>query len=475
MKLQTLTVIFIIIILPVVLVLSTYIGYELKTIKKQNMYNTGIAIATHDAIFAFELNTKNDNYSNNAEYKRINVKSAIKTFENSFSKTCNIGVVSSSEIEKYIPAMLFGLYDGFYMYAPSRIDDDSYKHNLRNYVYYSEQIPDTDIVIRYTLDNYVAVSGTFDKTGSGYGTYQTMAGYLIAKTWNDTDKKYNNIEIEKETLSYTKLNETTLEPSPDTINNDNSAQKYYEKANEFTIWFNNMIKNKTSDKTSDVRYISSTNDPEDENSAFVTHKREIIRNKIESTLNSSITAYANISGKEYKMPKLSEEDWEKIYNNISVITFIQGLDLGMKKYNNYCVLNSTNNSEFVNPNLMYFIDDSGVYHDIKCGLLNSSSNINAGYKIGDFATTRYEIQVKEVDGTSKIDGSGNPVMSTKYYYKHNEYACYDCINGGNNRNLGSTYDFINDLNDTDIRKKAYYTSLARERQNTVKLLDDYNK
>ena len=66
-------------------------------------------------------------------------------------------------------------------------------------------------------------------------------------------------------------------------------------------------------------------------------------------------------------------------------------------------------------------------------------------------------------------------MSTKYYYKHNEYACYDCINGGNNRNLGSTYDFINDLNDTDIRKKAYYTSLARERQNTVKLLDDYNK
>ena len=469
MKLQTLTVIFIIIILPVVLVLSTYIGYELKTIKKQNMYNTGIATATHDAIFAFELNTKNDNYSNNAEYKRINVKSAIKTFENSFSKTCNIGVVSSSEIEKYIPAMLFGLYDGFYMYAPSRIDDDSYKHNLRNYVYYSEQIPNTDIVIRYTLDNYVAVSGTID------GKYKTMAGYLVTGTWDDSTKKYNDIQIPEETLKYNKLQENAdgSISITETTTTSTSAQTYYKEAIEFTRKFKKMIEDNLS--VSDSRYITDSNDPEDENSAFVTHKREIIRNKIESTLNSSITAYANISGKEYKMPKLSEEDWEKIYNNISVITFIQGLDLGMKKYNNYCVLNSTNNSEFVNPNLMYFIDNSGVYHDIKCESLNTGSNINAGYKIGDFATTRYEIQVKEADGTPKIDSSGNPVMSTKYYYKHNEYACYDCINGGNNRKSGSTYDFIKGLLNTDKRKIIYYTSLARERQNTIKLLNDYNK
>lgn len=470
MKLQTLTVIFIIIILPVVLVLSTYIGYELKTIKKQNMYNTGIATATHDAIFAFELNTKNDNYSNNAEYKRINVKSAIKTFENSFSKTCNIGVVSSSEIEKYIPAMLFGLYDGFYMYAPSRIDDDSYKHNLRNYVYYSEQIPNTDIVIRYTLDNYVAVSGTID------GKYKTMAGYLVTGTWDDSTKKYNDIQIPEETLKYNKLQENAdgSISITETTTTSTSAQTYYKEAIEFTRKFKKMIEDNLS--VSDSRYITDSNDPEDENSAFVTHKREIIRNKIESTLNSSITAYANISGKEYKMPKLSEEDWEKIYNNISVITFIQGLDLGMKKYNNYCVLNSTNNSEFVNPNLMYFIDNSGVYHDIKCESLNTGSNINAGYKIGDFATTRYEIQVQDADGRPQTDSSGNPVMSTKYYYKHNEYACYDCINGGGkSRTSTNIYDYINKADTPDTIKKAYYTSLARERQNTIKLLDDYNK
>ena len=53
MKLQSLTIIFIIIVLPISLVLSAYIGYELKTIEKQNMYNTGVVKATHDAIFSF--------------------------------------------------------------------------------------------------------------------------------------------------------------------------------------------------------------------------------------------------------------------------------------------------------------------------------------------------------------------------------------------------------------------------------------
>ena len=468
MKLQTLTIIFIIIILPVVLVLSSYIDYEIQTIYKQNNYNKGVIQATHDAIFSFELNTKNDSYSNNAENKRANIKAAVKTFENSLSSTCNLGLYNNTEIEEYIPAMLFGLYDGFYMYAPSQ-NGEEYKHNLRSYVYYSEQLPETDIVIRYTLDNYVAVSGTIE------GTYQTMAGYLVTGIWDNFAKTYNGISISEETLKYNKLQENADDSisTTEATTTSTSAQTYYKEATEFTSKFNEMIRDKLSD--SDSRYIKKdSNDPEDENSAFVTHKREIIRNKIESTLNSSITAYANISGKEYKMPKLSEEDWEKIYNNISVITFIQGLDLGMKKYNNYCVLNSTNNSEFVNPNLMYFIDNSGVYHDIKCGLLNSGSSINAGYKIGDFATTRYEIQVKDADGSPKIDSSGNPVMSTKYYYKHNEYACYDCINGGNNRNSGSTYDFIKGLPNTDKRKIIYYTSLARERQNTIKLLNDYN-
>ena len=459
MKLQTLTIIFIIIILPVVLVLSSYIDYEIQTIYKQNNYNKGVIQATHDAIFSFELNTKNDSYSNNAENKRANIKAAVKTFENSLSSTCNLGLYNNTEIEEYIPAMLFGLYDGFYMYAPSQ-NGEEYKHNLRSYVYYSEQIPNTDIVIRYTLDNYVAVSGTID------GTYQTMAGYLIGKSFTSSNK-YDGVLIESENLpSSKKINDTTNQLEDVPAKNDNTAITYFNAAKDFTGKFNDLIS--TSSATDkDIWLINSTNDPVDENSAFVTHKREIMKEKIETVLNSSITAYAKKTGSSYRMPKLLEEEWEKIYTNISVIAFVQGMNLGFKKYNNYCVLNSTNNSEFVNPNLLYFIDNNGYYHDITCSNLSSTTITSlVGYKIGDFEKIKYEVDSAADTTNAKYH----------YYYKHEEYACYDCINGGGkSRTSTNIYDFINGLNDTDIRKKAYYTSLARERQNTVKLLDDYNK
>lgn len=460
MKLQTLTIIFIIIILPVVLVLSSYIDYEIQTIYKQNAYNRGVIQATHDAIFSFELNTKNDSYSNNAENKRSNIKAAVKTFENSLSSTCNLGLYNNTEIEEYIPAMLFGLYDGFYMYAPSE-NNGEYKHNLRSYVYYSEQIPNTDIVIRYTLDNYVAVSGTFKKTTDTSEKYQTMAGYLVAGKWEKDTQKYNGIKIDTETIHYNKLNDDMTGTYTQT-NVDDSAQKYYEEASVFTDEFNEIIKEKLGE--SDPRYIKDDNDPEDENSAFVQHKREIMKEKIEGVLNSSITAFANKTNSSYRMPKLLVEEWKKIYTNISVIAFVQGMNLGFKKYNSYCVLNSTNNSEFVNPDLLYFISNDGYYHDITCENINGATNL-VGYKIGDFEKIKYEANPDADTTNDKIH----------YYYKHDEYACYGCINGGGDkRQSKNIYDFIKDSTTSNL-KKAYYTALARERQNTVKLLSDYNK
>ena len=194
MKLQSLTIIFIIIILPVTLVLSAYIGYEIKTIEKQNLYNTGIISATHDAIFSFEINTKNDEYSNNPEFKRDILKAAVKTFENSFSTTCNLGLYGNDIIEEYIPAIVFGLYDGFYMYAPYETKANGYKHDLRSYVYYSETIPGTRIIIRYSLDNYVVVSGSFN------GEYISRAGYLI------------NTDVSSAIMSNVDLKDTKIEP-----------------------------------------------------------------------------------------------------------------------------------------------------------------------------------------------------------------------------------------------------------------------
>ena len=336
MKLQNLTVIFIIIIIPVILLVSLYISTGLKTIKYQSLYDTGLLTATHDAICAFELNTAKNEYSDNAETKRNILKSSVKMFEKSLANTCNIPSYNTDEIEEYIPAIVFGMHDGFYMYAPSyNSQNGKYEHNLKNYVYYSETLDDGTVII-YSLDNYVTVSGDFG----------IKEGYLIDLYGSEPDgTKYKGITINKD---------------------DTDAIKYYKEAYYFTNWFLNTakIQNKKKNlRNCDYLNIDSSNNPEDETSSFTQHKREIIRNKIESVLNSSITAYSKRTwGHTYKMPKLSEEDWQKIYSNISMITFFQGKNIGLTKYNGYCVLNSTNSNEYVNSNLMYFIDRPRASH-----------------------------------------------------------------------------------------------------------------
>lgn len=470
MKLQNLTIIFIIIILPIVLVLSAYIGYEVKTINKQNMYNTGVNTAVHDAVFAYEMNSKNDAYSNNAENKRSNIKASVKTFENSLSNACNLGLYNNDAIEEYIPAMLFGMYDGFYMYSPSNTEN-GYKHNLRNYVYYSEQIKKNDhydIVIRYTLDNYVAVTGIID------GKYITKAGYLInLEKCNDAyDYELKSVESQlgeatlseafaynggtikkEETLSYISLDDNQQLLS--TSHKEETARQYYKEAIPFSMWFKKYVSDSVN---KDELKIGLDNDPENPNSKFTKHKQEIIKNKIENTLNSSITAYANKTRNNYKMPKFKEDEWEKIYNNISVIALVQGMNLGFKTYNSYCIINSTNNSEYVNPNLLYFTDGNS-YHDIRCEEINNN-NDTIGYKIGSFEKIKYNKTNTE-----------NQTTETKYYYQHNELGCYKCINGSEK----SEKNIYNYMETADKNKKSsYYTSLARERYATPKLLNSTN-
>lgn len=58
MKLQNLSIIFAIIIIPITLILSAYIGTQIDTASLQQSYDTTLMDATHDAVVAFELNTR---------------------------------------------------------------------------------------------------------------------------------------------------------------------------------------------------------------------------------------------------------------------------------------------------------------------------------------------------------------------------------------------------------------------------------
>ena len=57
MKIQNLAIIFVIIMLPIMVMLTLYIGRHTDTLETQESYNSKILTASKDAIKAFEINT----------------------------------------------------------------------------------------------------------------------------------------------------------------------------------------------------------------------------------------------------------------------------------------------------------------------------------------------------------------------------------------------------------------------------------
>ena len=119
MKLQNMAVVFIIIILPVTLILSAYIQSQIDTAQLLLSYDTKLLDAAHDAMRAFELNTTNDDFATIGDSKRRDVEASITTFTNNLATNMGVGGYSKKYIEPYLPAVLFTLYDGYYIYTPT--------------------------------------------------------------------------------------------------------------------------------------------------------------------------------------------------------------------------------------------------------------------------------------------------------------------------------------------------------------------
>ena len=76
---------------------------------------------------------------------------------------------------------------------------------------------------------------------------------------------------------------------------------------------------------------------EEPQSKFNEHRLAVIKYSIEKNLSIAIANYNNYTGVKanFQMPKLKEDEWDKIYSNISIISFLQGLNIGGKVYNGY--------------------------------------------------------------------------------------------------------------------------------------------
>lgn len=597
MKLQYLAVIFVIIILPISMVMSSYIQNQIDTITLQTLYKTKLDNSTYDALKAFQINSVNNKYSSISNSKIRDIEASINTFYNSMKTSM---VSSKEDVQTFIPAILFTLYDGYYIYSSydnivqvEKAEDETiekittessrnYQYGLRPYIYYSckYNLKGKTIIVNYTLDNEITVYGDF---GNGY---ETKSGYLIDPSKvteiNDSNKtlKYDGILIKPETLTehlitvnddgtttegdYTYIvynnkkvyKETTRNGNNDSmqyfwydnykktylageqanlkkyIDNNKvgfrsiSAYEYYKSAKEFSEWVNekdklgnitqrdvikidgsgnNTIGNDTnylSENTGNLRIFAtsgnSKNDPMLSDSTFNNHRIAIIRKSIETNLTTAIANYNTQSGSnyEYVMPVINDADWYKIVNNVSIASFMQGIPIGQKYFNNYSVITNTKNEEVINSQSMYILErnDGGdlEYHQVGCEkLLEKIRNAKNDGSIerGQFTMTAYtdlsflrqtvkvsETQLKyfyphSVDN-SKISGSANFKYLT---------GCYNCIvNSNADYDIdgiikGEIKDYLTgktlyNKNNFELEavRKTYLTGLARERYDLYK-------
>lgn len=292
---------------------------------------------------------------------------------------------------------------------------------------------------------------------------------------------------------------------------NNSAVEYYVKAREFSKWVEDNIGdirqadaidsngNKVTDFAVDIGKkqifnFSNNNDPLAEGSTFNEHRMSVIRKSIETNLISAIANYNSGSAGtyEFQMPIFTENDWQKLLNNISIAVFMQGMPIKAKFFNNYCIITNNKNKEVVTNESIYILTNENgniVAHLPGCKeLVNKQDKIiggtgtkqeekckAAGYNIIDFErqTIVGDYIIKKDDGTIEM-----PENREIHYYPEGYQKCYNCIvNASVNY---ETEDIIKgklkqyDKNtdeykqiDTDITilKTKYLTVLARERYN----------
>lgn len=280
----------------------------------------------------------------------------------------------------------------------------------------------------------------------------------------------------------------------------NSAIEYYANAYNFSTWVNSKLSgitqanavdaegNKITDfaiKTGDNEYIfklNDNNDPMLDSSTFNQNRISVIRRTLQTTLNSAIANYSSSANYEFVMPVFTEEDWDKLVNNISVASFMQGIPIGAKYYNNYCIITNNKNKEVVTKDSIYIITDDQNNQNVM-------DTLNQAHR----AASKDVIDNKKnvIGAYRNIDFEAQTVVGNENYtyYPHANERCYECL-----VSIAETYN-IDDIisgkiksydKNTDIYvennnattnfkniglRKIYLTALARERQNLYKTND----
>lgn len=482
-------------------------GSQVKTLSLQTSYDSKLNNATYDALKAFQLNTLDSSTSDLSNSKIRDIEASVNSFFYSIANNFNMAGYNQDVLKEYVPALVYTMYDGYYIYSPytntlsesdNNNESSTYKNGekisgLKPYIYYSCRYKrgNDDFVITYSLDNYITIQGIInDEPVFDYG-------YLISNCSKVRDRDdcalYRGITIEQENLrekigntdyTYIKINGVKYYKENNSSEwfsylngqkykqqnfNEKSkaAVKYYSDAADFRDRMKRYRLNelKTSNAVDeegkkinteifgDYNIFDFDNQIEEPNSNFNQHRLAVIRYSIEKNLSTAIANYNNYSGvsANFQMPKLKEDEWDKIINHISIISFLQGLNIGGKVYNGYSIITNTKNEEVVAEDSIYIVSD-GNYHR---------------------ATDRDLLGKNNLLGVFNVDFERRSLTSTEgtnYFFPRTELGCYlSIVNQTNVEVTDNIYKYMMNNKDNGNLAKAYFTALGRERYSMYKI------
>mgnify|MGYP003314182985 CR=1 FL=1 len=129
---------------------------------------------------------------------------------------------------------------------------------------------------------------------------------------------------------------------------------------------------------------------------------------------------SNNQAYDYRLPKLTYNEWEQALSTVSIIAFMQGMPIGLKYYNNYVVVSSTLNGEWVDPQELYFTsEDDEYYHQRSCNDMKEEGSY-VGYRATDYVRKTYLSLSIDAEG-NLIKKDITPVSTLKAYAISSNY------------------------------------------------------
>lgn len=392
------------IILPISIVCRVNVNARYAALKDEVRINNAIDTATNDAIDQI-ITANGAGFEYDSEFGDvINItpalaQEAINTFFStmainfnlSFKDTDNVSAYGDSTesyiqnyFSTYIPAVIVIAYDGFYVYGQRQNENGYYGYKLSTKIPYTYTSTD-GYTVGYTLgeDIYLYIDGV------------CYSGRLQGNTLSEIESAYS---ADFGSESY----DTSTVAS---LTNNMSEILYSLKTKDRKTIGNELLP--TSGDTNFLQDYQKDNKNNYTVGKFHENRRKVIIQIISDTLKEQMNIqnhYADLVGCTYDfgLPEISEDDWINSIDDISIMSFVQGIPVGTADstyYNSYAL----GGSRIVERDYYYgaaYTNERGVttnlYHKKNCLLIKDKID-EYGYYKDEYNSDGYAIFIIEDD------------------------------------------------------------------------------